>query len=311
MHPKEKVQLIDARNYWVPMEKSLGNKRRRIGDPTDERPKDPSHIADLTSLHGQFSDGASRWVLFDKSGKVATVSTTAPTAEAPEGQTWKELVVSKVFANADFGFHKITVERPLRLNFLASAERVARLELESAFKNLAASNKKNEAARREEIEAGEKRQEEIRTLLQAFAEAKGDKLYKDRTAFLLDLRELDRRLGVRLSAPEIKAVLSALGERDETAEICKDKSGNPEPDADLRDTESVPLTESIEEYFQREVLPHVPDAWIDHTKTKTGYEIPLNRHFYRYEPPRPLEVIEAEIKTLEGEIITMLSKVTA
>jgi len=308
---KGKVQLIDARNYWVPMEKSLGNKRRRIGDPTDERPKDPSHIADLTSLHGQFSDGASRWVLFDKSGKVATVSTAAPTAEAPEGQTWKELLVSKVFANADFGFHKITVERPLRLNFQASAERVARLEVETAFKNLAASNKKSEAARREEIEAGGRRQGEIRTLLQAFAEAKGEKLYKDRTAFLLDLRELDRRLGVRLSAAELKAVQSALGERDETAEVCRDKSGKPEPDADLRDTESVPLTESIEAYAQREVLPHVPDAWIDHAKTKTGYEIPLNRHFYRYEPPRPLEVIEAEIKALEGEIMAMLAEVTA
>ena len=62
-----------------------------------------------------------------------------------------------------------------------------------------------------------------------------------------------------------------------------------EPDADLRDTETVPLKESIEEYFKREVLPHVPDAWIDHGKTKVGYEIPLNRHFYRYEPPRPLD----------------------
>ena len=116
---------------------------------------------------------------------------------------------------------------------------------------------------------------------------------------------------MRLSAPEIKAVLSALGERDETAEICRDRDGNPEPDAELRDTESVPLKESIAEYFQREVLPHVPDAWIDESKTKVGYEIPLNRHFYRYEPPRPLEVIEADIKTLEGEILAMLKEVTA
>jgi len=166
-------------------------------------------------------------------------------------------------------------------------------------------------ARREEIEAGEQRQEEIRTLLRAFASAKADKLYKDRTAFLIDLREVDRRLGVRLSAPEIKAVLSALGKRDETAEICLDKSGNPEPDTELRDTDNVPLKESIEEYFRREVLPHVPDAWIDHSKTKVGYEIPLNRHFYRYEPPRPLDTIEAEIKALEGQILDMLAEVTA
>jgi len=308
---REKVQLIDARNHWVAMEKSLGNKRRRIGDPTEEKPKDPNHIADLTTLHGQFTDGVSRWVLFDKSGKVVTVITDAPTEDAPEGQTWKQLVVSKIFDNADFGYHKITVERPLRLNFHASAERIALLEDETAFKNLATSNKKAEAARREEIEAGEQRQEEIRTLLRAFAESKGNKLYKDRTAFLLDLREIDRRLSVRLSAPEIKAVLNALGERDETAEICRDRSGNPEPDTDLRDTEKVPLKESIEEYFRHEVLPHVPDAWIDHSKTKVGYEIPLNRHFYRYEPPRPLEVIEMEIKALEGEIVTMLAEVTA
>ncbi len=79
----------------------------------------------------------------------------------------------------------------------------------------------------------------------------------------------------------------------------------------LRDTETVPLKESIEEYFQREVLPHVPNAWIDHGKTKVGYEIPLNRHFYRYEPPRELTEIEADIKGLEGEIIDLLREVTA
>jgi type I restriction enzyme M protein len=308
---KGKVQLIDGRNHWVPMEKSLGNKRRRIGDPTEERPKDPNHIADLTKLHGDFTDGVSRWILFDKNGKVVNVTTEVPEDDAPEGQTWKQLVVSKVFDNADFGYHKITVERPLRLNFQATAERIARLEEETAFKNLTSSNKKSEIARKEEIQAGEKRQEEIRDLMQAFAETKGDRLYKDRTAFLLDLRELDRRRGVKLSASEIKAVLSALGERDETAEICRDRNGNPEPDTELRDTENVPLKESIEEYFRREVLPHVPDAWIDHSKTKVGYEIPLNRHFYRYEPPRPLETIESEIKVLEGEIVAMLAEVTA
>ena len=76
-------------------------------------------------------------------------------------------------------------------------------------------------------------------------------------------------------------------------------------------TETVPLKESIEAYFKREVLPHVPDAWIDTTKTKVGYEIPLNRHFYRSEPPRPLEVIETDIKRLEDAIMKMLKEVTA
>ena len=132
-----------------------------------------------------------------------------------------------------------------------------------------------------------------------------------RAAFLTDLREIDRAQGIRLSAAELKAVVNALSGRDETAEICRDKDGSPEADAELRDTESVPLKEGIEAYFQREVLPHVPDAWIDHDKTKVGYEIPLNRHFYRYEPPRPLEEIEADIKGLENDILALLKEVTA
>ena len=102
-----------------------------------------------------------------------------------------------------------------------------------------------------------------------------------------------------------------FSERDETADICTDSRGNPEPDAELRDTENVPLKENIDDYFKREVLPHVPDAWIDKSKTKIGYEIPLNRHFYRYEPPRPLEEIESDIKTLESEILALLKEVTA
>ena len=223
----------------------------------------------------------------------------------------RDRVVSKVFDNADFGFHKITVERPLRLNFQASEERIARLEDESGFKKLATSTKKNETARLEEIEAGKRRQVEICALLADFAKAHGETLYRDRKVFLINLREADRAAGLRLSAPEISAVLGALDERDETAEICRDKNGDPEPDPELRDTESVPLKDSIQAYFQREVLPHVPDAWIDETKTKVGYEIPLNRHFYRYEPPRPLDVIEADIKTLESEVMALLDEVTA
>jgi type I restriction enzyme M protein len=109
-----------------------------------------------------------------------------------------------------------------------------------------------------------------------------------------------------LGAPELKAILEALSERDETAEICTDSKGKPEPDAELRDTENVPLKEDIETYFQREVLPHVPDAWIDYSKTKIGYEIPLNRHFYVYQPPRALEEIEADMKALEREIAELL-----
>jgi type I restriction enzyme M protein len=287
---KGKVQLIDARNLWVPMEKSLGNKRRRIGDPSDKA-KDPDHIGEITRIYANFTDGETR--SFNTDGKE------------------KVLVISKVFDNEDFGYHKITVERPLRLNFQASAERIARLEEQTAFLNLASSSKKNETVRQQEIEAGRARQQQIRDLLSAFARQNGENLFLDRKQFLLTLRDIDRAHDVRLSAPELKAVLAALSERDESAQICTDKQGNPEPDTDLRDTETVPLKESIEDYFQREVQPHVPDAWIDHSKTKIGYEIPLNRHFYRYEPPRELEQIEAEIKTLEGEILDLLKEVTA
>src|SRR5207302_11101451 len=155
------------------------------------------------------------------------------------------------------------------------------------------------------------RQETIRALLRALGKKTDTKLYDDRKVFLAELKALDKEQGVRLDAAELKAVLAALGERDETAEICRDRDGNPEPDAELRDTENVPLKEKIEDYFKREVLPHVPDAWIDHSKTKLGYEIPLNRHFYRYEPPRPLDEIESDIKTLESEILTLLKEVTA
>jgi type I restriction enzyme M protein len=299
---KGKVQLIDARPFWVQMEKSLGNKRRRIGDPSDKE-KDPDHIGELTQIFGGFKDGQTR-----------SFTEEDPITHQP---IQRERVVSKIFDNEDFGYHKITVERPLRLNFQASAERIALLEAESGFKNLATSAKKDPAVRQQEIEAGKQRQEQIRELLRAFAQCgagvppAAPKLYKDRKAFLTELRTLDRQRDVRLSAPELKAVLSALGERDETAEICRNKEGDAEPDADLRDTETVPLKESIDAYFKREVLPHVPDAWIDTTKTKVGYEIPLNRHFYRYEPPRPLFVIETDIKRLEGEILDLLKEVTA
>lgn len=292
---KGKVQLIDARRFFVKMPKSLGNKRNKIGDPVD-RPGEPDQIAEISKIFGSFQHDETR--TFTEEDPI--------TKQAVE----RLRVLSKVFDNADFGFHKITVERPLRLNFQAISERIDRLENESGFTKLATSNKKNEKARLEEIEAGKRRQDEIRKLLAEFASAHGTVFYKDRKVFLTDLREIDHAIGVRLSAPEIKAVLSALGERDETAEICRDRDGNAESDSELRDTESVPLKESIGDYFKREVLPHVPDAWIDESKTKVGYEIPLNRHFYQYEPPRPLEVIEKDIKTLERAILDLLGEVT-
>ena len=292
---KGKVQLIDARRFYVKMPKSLGNKRNKLGDPTD-RPSEPDQIGEITRIFGNFKDGETRRFTEED-----------PITRQPVDKT---RVISKVFGTADFGFHKITVERPLRLNFRPTLERIARLETERGFVKLATSNKKNEKARLAEIAEGKQRQAAIRTLLADFAAQHGDTVYKDRSAFLTDLREVDRAANVRLTAADLRVVLAALGERDETAEIGRDRHGNPEPDPELRDTESVPLKESIQAYFEREVLPHVPDAWIDESKTKVGYEIPLNRHFYQYEPPRPLDVIEADIRTLERDILELLADVT-
>lgn len=294
---KGKVQLIDGRQFFVKMRKSLGNKRNKIGDPTDE-PREPDHIADLTRIHGNFQGGETR--IFTEEDPIT------------HGPRERERVVNKVFDNDDFGFHRVTVERPLRLNFAATAERIARLEEESAFKKLSTSKKtKNVAAQQREIEEGLRRQGEIRELLAAFVAKHGETLFRDRELFLDALKAIERERDIRLAAPERKAILSALGERDSEAAACVDGKGNPEPDPELRDTERIPLKEEIEAYFEREVLPHVSDAWIDHSKTKVGYEIPLNRHFYVYEPPRPLEEIEADLKTLEGEILSLLSEVTA
>ena len=292
---KGKVQIIDARRFYVKMPKSLGNKRNKIGDPMD-RTSEPDQIGEITRIFGNFEDGETRSFTEDD--------------PITGQQVEKTRVVSKVFDNADFGFHKIIVERPLRQNFQATAERIERLKAEGGFVKLATSNKKNEKARLAEIAEGEQRQEMIRKLVLDFAVQHSDTLYKDRKDFLTGLREVAQSINVRLTAPELKIVLSVLGERDETAEICRDRNGNPEPDPELRDTESVPLKESIQNYFKREVLPHVPDAWVDESKTKVGYEIPLNRHFYQYEPPRPLEVIEADVSALESEIVRLLGAIT-
>lgn len=157
-------------------------------------------------------------------------------------------------------------------------------------------------------------QEAIRTLLRTLP----DTLVKDRGEFERLLDGAARNAGAKLPAPARKAIFSALSERDETAAICRDKEGNPEPDSELRDTESVPLAERVEAFFEREVKPHIPDAWIDTSRRDprdgevglVGYEIKLNRYFYRYTPPRPIEEIEADIREIEQGIVRMLAEVT-
>lgn len=227
---KEKVQLIDARNHWLPMKKSLGNKRRKIGDREEGERDD---ISAITKLHGNFCNDETRSFLIDGKNK--------------------ELVVSKIFDNDDFGYRKVTVERPLRLNFQASEARIAGFEEESGFKNVAASSKKADKARLAEIEDGQKRQAELRKFLSELRKQTSEKLFKNRVEFLEQLKEVERKLDIRTSAAEQKFILSALSDRDETAEICCNKSGEPEADSELRDTETIPLKVDIHEYFKREV----------------------------------------------------------
>jgi type I restriction enzyme M protein len=143
----------------------------------------------------------------------------------------------------------------------------------------------------------------------------------DATTFWVPMRKSlgDKRREIPFDrAREILGILSALSERDDTASICRDKDGNPEPDPELRDTESVPLAQSVDAFFEREVKPHVPDAWIDTARRDekngevglVGYEINFNRYFYRYTPPRALEEIEADIRAIEKDIMRMLAEVT-
>ena len=287
-HRVGKVQLIDGREFFTKMRKSLGNKRNELSQP---------QIDDLTRIHGNFTDGETR-----------DLTDEDPVTHLPRT---RPRVVSKVFDNSDFGFQKITVERPLRLNFAATSDRIARLEDEKAFVDLAKSKKRAGPQHDAEVAAGKSRQELIRGLLEALAGAMGDETVNDRDTFVEVLSGVETTAGVRLAAPERKAVLSALSERDTDAAICRDRNGNPEPDATLRDTETVPLKDDIDAYMQREVLPHVPDAWVDHTKTKIGYEIPLNRNFYVYEPPRPLDEIGADLHELEHDIVLLLAEVTS
>ena len=255
-----KVQLIDARESFTKMRKSLGEKRKQIAE---------DQIADLVRRYGEFTEG-------DR---------------------------VKILPNESFGFMRITVERPLRLRWEVTTDTLNVLHTSKIWGKL------SEAA-----------QGAVSAALVEF-EGQG----------LVDPKKLTAVLkGLSLKPAEVKAVVEALTVRDPEVDPVTDRKGNPEPDPELRDNENVPLPEAkvryetdvtgrlgtieyrtaIADYLDAEVRPYVPDAWVDETKTKIGYEIPLTRHFYRYVPPRPLAEIDAEIKQLEGEIQALLIEVT-
>jgi type I restriction enzyme M protein len=250
-----KVQLVDARELWVKMRKSLGEKRKRIS---------PEQIEEITRLYG----------VFEENERV------------------------KIFANEQFGYQRITVERPLRLRYSGEGAR-ERLEVSKAFAKL-----------------GEEQREGLLGGVVALAGL----ATTDRAEVLAAAAATNGKL----SKPEEKVLLEALAMRDPEAPALD------EPDSDLRDQENVPLPHepvsfepdpsarlasepyrhAVEEYMAAEVLPYVPDAWVDDAKTKIGYEIPLMRHFYKYVPPRPLEEIDAEIRALEAEIQELLGELS-
>ena len=248
------------------------------------------------------------------------------------------------------------VERPLRLNFGVSRERINRFCQSGYFISLAMSKKrKSKSEIEKEVKAGKELQHKIVTILEVLRVDYPDgKLEKSHAVFEGKLKESLKISGIKFDAALKKALLTPglLGEKDPTADPCLDAKGNFISDPDLRDTENVPLPGALlsngkrdmeneliplplplayeskknknkidksellnlakdhcEAYLAKEVLPYRDDAWIDHNKIKVGYEIPFNRHFYQYEPPRELQEIEGEIKNLEKDILSLLNGV--
>ena len=202
--------------------------------------------------------------------------------------------IAKLFPTTAFGYRRITVERPLKLAFYPQdAERLSALQDDKGWAKL-------DASLQSALLAG----------LATFAEPR----LLNRDQFK---KQLTQAMGaVKLPAAAFKLLCNHLAEQDDEADVCKTK-GQPEANPSLRDNENVPLNEDIHDYFKREVLPHVPDAWIDETKTDpldgqvglVGYEIPFNRHFYQYQPPRALEDIDADLDAVAKEIMQLLAEV--
>lgn len=260
---KGKIRLVDASNLGTKLRKSIGSKRLELSDQ--------SRDAIVRAFAGTLT-------------------------EDDEIQ-----VPVKDFDNHDFAYWTVTVERPLRLRFECTPDRIAAV---AEHKTLGKIDQLPEA-------------------LEAF----GTSPYLNRETFNTAIaKHLDSH-GIKLTTPQRKTLWQTIGVPDETADVCRVQSGKNkgtiEPDPDLRDTETVPfgwgdhpkthaaLEQTVQAYFDAEVKPHVPDAWIDWTKTKTGYEIPFTRHFYTYQPPRPLEEIDADLNQVVGEILQLLREVEA
>ncbi|EGR1157598.1 type I restriction-modification system subunit M [Vibrio parahaemolyticus] len=273
-HRKGKVQLINASKERA----KTGGRGRSGGGEVDGDDENVFYAAMRKSL------GSKRKEL-------------TPEAIDKIVQTYGQFVendFSKIFDYKEFGYRRITVERPLQLAIYPQDElRLEALQADNAW------------AKIDNIT-----QQVILYELASFEQEK----YLSRDKFLKQLKA--KLAEVKLSAVQLKLIVKHLGEHDDEAEVCKAK-GQIEANPDLRDNENVPLTETVDDYFAREVLPHVPDAWIDESKTDpkdgevgiVGYEIPFNRHFYVYEPPRALEAIDADLDAVSAEIMRLLQEV--
>ena len=250
---KNKVQLIDARDEYIKMRKSLGDKRHII-------PKNS-----INTIINQYKE-------YEESEKV------------------------KIFNNEDFGYTKITVERPIQLNYQVTKERLENLYSYNPFKKLAESNSKNLELKIKEEELGKEQQELIKNALLTI----GDELYTDWDSFEIKVKEALKEFNLKPAF--IKNIILKLSEHDDNAEYVTTKKGKLQTDTNLKDNEKIPLTVNIDDYFEEEVLKYYPDAWYDNKNNKIGYEINFTQYFYVYAPPRKLNEIESDISKVNNEI---------
>ncbi|WP_457670017.1 type I restriction-modification system subunit M [Thiolapillus sp.] len=256
----------------------------------EEHRKGLVQLIDATDIHTPMRKSLGskrRWLIDEQIAEIARIF-----------DAFEEGPQSKIFDTDAFGYRRITVERPLQLRFQVTEETISTYTGGKPYQNL------------------KEKQVHVRQALESLL---GDRVWMNRDDFLAELKSALKTQGVSLTTAQLKPIWMTCGEHDENAEICRDAKGNPEPDPDLRDHENVPLSEDIQEYFEREVLPHVPDAWIDKAKKDkkdgqvgiVGYEINFNRYFYQYVPPRPLEAIDADLKQVEAEIAELLEAVAS
>ena len=221
--------------------------------------------------------------------------------------SFEESENSKIFDNKDFGYRKVTIERPLKLSFKVNEEAIENVKNTTQFINLAVSKKKDLEVKEKEENEGREKQVRLIKLLESFDNTLE---YMDRDKFIKDLKAKYKEFDIALPAGLIKAIVNAIGVRNEDAEVCKDSKGNIESDSSLKDTESISLKDDVYEYFKKEVKPHVNDAYIDESSINNiGYEIPFTRHFYKYEELRAFEDIMKEVESLESEIALEIRKV--